>query len=60
MERKVDILGTEYTVEVHRLDVDNTLKDNDWVGCCSGFDNKIVVADYDDEYFKNDSCESIF
>lgn len=58
MERKIDVLGTEYTVEVHKFDEDNMLKDNEWVGYCSSFENKIVIVDYDDEYFKNDSYKS--
>lgn len=57
--RKIDILGTEYTIETHKFDEDRTLKDNDFAGYCSGFEHKIVVIDYDDDkYFKNNSAES--
>lgn len=56
---KVDILGTEYTIETHKFDEDRTLKDNDWAGYCGWPEHKIVVVNYDDDkYFKDDSAES--
>lgn len=52
MTNKVNVLGTDYTVEVHKVSEDKSLKDNHWSGYCNGITKKIVVADLtEDEFF---------
>ena len=49
---KIDILGTEYEIEVQRISDNKTMKKNQWCGMCCMDAKKIIVADFDDdEYF---------
>lgn len=53
MEKKtVNILGTEYTIETHKVSEDDTLKDNQWSGYCGEESREIVIADMSEKpYF---------
>lgn len=42
---KLEILGTEYTVEVKQYHEDKHFYDNGWGGYCGFFDNCIVLCD---------------
>lgn len=44
----VNILGTEYSIEIHKIEEDETLKKNSWAGYCCESIPLIVLADYDD------------
>ena len=45
----VNILGTEYTIEVHEFDKDDVLKNNSFAGYCCSDIPLIVIADMNDE-----------
>ncbi len=47
--RTVNILGTEYKIEIHKFDDDKTLKDNSFAGYCCSYVQLIVIADMDDD-----------
>lgn len=50
--KKVDILGTEYTIETRKISEDNYLKNNNLVGYCEEENKLIVIADVSEkEYF---------
>lgn len=52
--KKVNILGTEYVIETHKVSEDDVLKNNQWSGYCCGDEPLIVIADCDDkEYFED-------
>lgn len=51
MTNKVNILGTDYSIEVHKVSVDKLLKDNRWSGYCNSVTKKIVVADLTEREF---------
>ena len=54
MQNKVNILGTEYRIEVHKISEDKTLKDNHFSGYCCDDEPLIVIADTDEkEYFED-------
>ena len=42
---KIQILGTEWTVEIRKSGDDPKLSKNDWCGYCSGAEKLIVVCD---------------
>lgn len=49
---KINVLGTEYTIETHKTSEDKYLKDNNLGGYCAEDDKMIVVADLSEkEYF---------
>lgn len=51
---KVNILGTEYGIEVHKISEDKIMKDNNFCGYCCDDEPLIVIADTnEEEYFKN-------
>lgn len=51
---KVNILGTKYRIETHKVSEDKTLEDNKWSGYCSEESKLIVVADMSEKkYFCN-------
>lgn len=51
---KINILGTDYTVETHKISEDETMKKNDWSGYCGEESKKIIVADMtEEEYFQD-------
>lgn len=52
MKNNVNILGTEYKIEVHKISEDDLLKKNNWAGYCYEELKRIVVADMTEkEYF---------
>ena len=59
MEKKtVNILGTEYTIETHKISEDDILKDNQWSGYCGEESKEIVVADMSEKpYFALNEAE---
>lgn len=59
MEKKtVNILGTEYTIETHKVSEDDILKDNQWSGYCGEESKEIVVADMSEKpYFALNEAE---
>ena len=55
---KVNILGTEYTIETHKISEDETMKKNQLSGYCDEEQKLIVVADMTEkEYVDIDSKE---
>lgn len=52
MMNKVNILGSDYSIEIHKVSEDKELKDNHWSGYCNAVTKKIVIADLtENEYF---------
>lgn len=52
--KKVNILGTEYRIETHKISEDKVLKDNRYIGYCCDDEPLIVIADTNDkEYFED-------
>lgn len=49
MRKTVMILGTKYTIEIHKISEDDTLQDNTWAGYCCSEIPLIVIADLDDD-----------
>lgn len=63
MEKKiVNILGTEYTIETHKVSEDDVLKNNQWSGYCGEESKEIVIADMSEKpYFAlNESEQKIY
>ena len=59
MVNSVNVLGTEYKVETHKISEDNTLKSNGWSGYCDETLKLIVVADTsEEEYYPNMTDEA--
>ena len=53
MKNKINILGTEYRIEIHKVSEDDWLKDNCLAGYCDEENKLIVIADMsEEEYFK--------
>ena len=49
---KVNILGTKYRIETHKVSEDKALEDNKWSGYCCEESKLIVVADISEgQYF---------
>lgn len=52
--REINILGTEYQIETHKVSEDSYLEDNKLSGYCGEEEKLIVVADMSEEkYFPN-------
>lgn len=52
MMKKVNVLGTEYTIEVHKVSEDEYMKNNRLSGYCEEENKRIVIADMSEtEYF---------
>ena len=52
--RKINILGTEYQIETHKVSEDSYLEENKLAGYCGEEEKLIVVADMSEEkYFPN-------
>lgn len=49
--RKINILGTEYRIETHKVSEDSYLEDNKLVGYCGESSKLIVVADMSEEKY---------
>ena len=53
--KKINILGTAYTFETHKISEDCYLKTNRLDGYCSEYSKRIVIADFDEKrYFSDD------
>lgn len=49
----VNVLGTEYTIEVRKVSEDEYMKDNQLAGYCEEENKRIVIADMSEkEYFQ--------
>lgn len=58
MKNTVNILGTEYTIETHKISEDETMRKNQWCGYCDEEKKLIVVADMSEkQYVDIDSDE---
>lgn len=54
----VNILGTEYTIETHKVSEDKTLENNRWTGYCGEESKVIVIADMSESpYFEMNEQE---
>lgn len=56
--KTVNVLGKEYSIEIHKYDDDKQLSEHSWVGYCCSDVPIIVIADLDDEdhfSFQNDT-----
>lgn len=52
MKDKINILGTEYTIEMRKISEDKVLEENDYCGYCCDDEPLIVIADTcDKEHF---------
>ena len=51
MENVINVLGTEYRIETHKISEDKTLRDNQWGGYCDEDVKLIVVADMSEKEF---------
>ena len=51
MENTINVLGTEYRIETHKISEDKTLRDNQWGGYCDEDIKLIVVADMSEKEF---------
>ena len=52
MQKKtVNVLGTEYTIETHKISDDSYLKDNNFCGYCDEEEKLIVIADTSEKEF---------
>ncbi len=49
----VNILGTEYIIEMHKVSEDKTLEENQWAGYCGEESKLIVVADMSEKKYFN-------
>lgn len=60
MKPYVDVLGTRYTIEVHKKSEDKYLSDNHIDGYCSEYAKKIVISALDDyEAYTEDEKEKL-
>ena len=54
----VNILGTEYKIEIHKVSEDSALENNRWSGYCGEESKIIVIADMSESpYFEMDEKE---
>lgn len=51
---KVNILGTKYKIETHKISEDSFLRDNKWSGYCGEESKVIVIADMEEKAFFSD------
>ena len=58
MQESVNILGTEYRIEVRKISEDKILKDNQYGGYCCDDEPLIVIADTNDKEFFEDYTEN--
>lgn len=58
MEKKtINILGTEYAIETHKISEDDILEKNIWCGYCAEESKEIVVADMSEKKYFPDLNE---
>lgn len=55
--QSINILGTEYTIEVHKTSEDEILKKNALSGYCTEFGKLIVIGDMSEEEYYPDMTE---
>lgn len=48
VRKTINVLGTEYRIEIRKIQDDELLKKNNWAGYCSSMSRLIVIADFDD------------
>lgn len=52
MENRICVLGTEYSIEIHKISIDNHMKRNNIMGYCWYDEKLIVIPDTSEkEYF---------
>lgn len=51
MKSYVDVLGTRYKIEVHKISEDRFMKENRYDGYCSEYEKLIVIADINEEKY---------
>ena len=56
-KRTVDVLGTEYTIETHKVSEDEYLKNNKFAGYCEEDTKLIVIADMSEKAFFGEMSE---
>lgn len=54
---KVNILGTEYTIETHKVSKDSYLEENSLAGYCGEESKLIVIADMSEKKYFSDMDE---
>ena len=58
MEKKtINILGTEYTIETHKISEDEAMQKNQWSGYCDEEQKLIVIADMTEKEYVNIATE---
>ena len=57
MQKKINILGTEYEISTHKISEDVFLKKNNFAGYCSEYTKEIVIADMTEEKFFPDMTD---
>lgn len=53
-DTKVNILGTEYTIETHKVSKDSYLEENNLAGYCGEESKLIVIADMSEKKYFSD------
>lgn len=53
--KKIDILGTTYTFETHKMSDDNHMRTYKLDGYCAEFSKRIVIADFDEEPYSSEN-----
>lgn len=57
MKNKVNVLGTDYTIEVHKVSEDDYLRENRCSGYCAEESKLIVIADMSESQYFTDMGE---
>lgn len=57
MKPYVDVLGTRYRIEIHKISEDACMKENHFDGYCSEYEKLIVIADVNEEKYFQCSSE---
>ena len=55
--KKINILGTDYTIEHVKISECDTLRENNWCGSCNDVLHKILVGDPAEEEFYGKTTE---
>lgn len=51
MKNRVNVLGTEYKIEIHKISEDEFMKKHNLEGWCGESTKLIVIADFDEEEY---------
>lgn len=54
---KIDILGTEYRIEIHKVSEDSFMEEKSFAGYCGEDSKLIVIADMSEEKYFSDMNE---